>query len=107
VGALVLADPWFDYLAFPIAPLVLVAQVGAMFLPRTGWRLALGLACPALIVAMTWFLAENHDPADGAPIGFAFMVLWILATAVIFVAALIRELVGALAGRRTQAVHPS
>lgn len=94
VDALVLADPWYDYLAFPIAPLVLVVQIGAMFAARAAWRLALGVGCPALIAAMTWFLVEIHDPAEGAPIGFAFMVLWMLASAVIVVAALIRELIG-------------
>ena len=107
MDALVLADPWYDYLAVPIAPLVLAIQVGALFVRRPAWPLALGIACPALIVAMTWFLVEKHDPAEGAPIGFAFMVLWILASAVIFLAALIRELIGRLVSWRAHVAKPS
>ena len=99
--ALVVADPWYDYLAFPIAPLVLVGQVAAIFLPRAAWRVAGAVAGPALIVAMFFFVADQPDPDEGANIGAGVMLLWLMASAVILVVALSRELIG-LAARRVR-----
>jgi hypothetical protein len=94
MDALVLADPWYDYLAFPIAPLVLVGQVGAMFTRRRALRLAAAVACPMLLTAMFFFVAEKPDPAEGANIGAGVMLLWLLVSAVLLLVALGRELVG-------------
>jgi hypothetical protein len=40
------ADPWYDYLALLIAPLVLLVQLGALFISSRAWRWSLGIACP-------------------------------------------------------------
>jgi ABC-type glycerol-3-phosphate transport system permease component len=45
-------DPWHDYLALPIAPLVLLVQAVGLFLPLRALRWALALACPLAILVM-------------------------------------------------------
>jgi hypothetical protein len=58
------ADPWYDYLALPIAPLVLLVQLGALFIPSRAWRWSLGVACPLAIVAMFLYIAAvRSSPA--------------------------------------------
>jgi hypothetical protein len=92
VGFLVLADPWYDYIALPIAPLLLVVQFAALFLRRAGAGLAVGLSCVGLLVAMTVFLVTTLDPAEGAPIGLGVMFLWILMSAALVAVAVVREM---------------
>ena len=54
-------DPWHDYLAFPIAPLTLAVQIGALFVRRRSLRWILGLACPAAIAAMFAYVTSLPD----------------------------------------------
>ena len=88
------ADPWYDYLTFPIAPLVLLVQLVAVFLPSRPWRWALGLGCPLAIVAMFLYVVSIPvGPDEGVNIGAAIFVLWLLGSGVLLVFALLVELV--------------
>ena len=89
-------DPWHDYLAFPVAPLILVVQIGALFVRRRSLRWILGLACPAAIIAMFAYLSSLPDrQQEGVNLGSAVLLLWLLASLVVVVIAVIREVVSA------------
>jgi hypothetical protein len=88
------ADPWYDYLALPIAPLVLLVQLGALFIPSRAWRWSLGIACPLAIVAMFLYVAAVAvKPGEGVNLGAAFLLLCLLGSGVLLIAALLLELV--------------
>ena len=88
------ADPWYDYLALPIAPLVLLVQLGAVFVPSRAWRWALGIACPLAILAMFLYVVSLPvKPNEGVNIGAAIFVLWLLVSGALLVLALVVELV--------------
>jgi hypothetical protein len=87
-------DPWYDYLALPIAPLVLLVQVGGLFLPSRAWRWALGLACPLAILAMLLYVDSLPiEPDEGVNIGAGLLFGWLMVSGVLFVLALLVELV--------------
>jgi 4-amino-4-deoxy-L-arabinose transferase-like glycosyltransferase len=87
-------DPWHDYLALPIAPLVLLAQIGALFLPSRHWRWALAAACPLGILAMWLYVASLPEkPGEGVNIGAGVLVLWLIVSVVIFLVGLVAEAV--------------
>ena len=89
-------DPWHDYLAFPVAPLTLVVQIGALFVRRRWLRWMLGLACPAAIAAMFVYVTSLPDrEGEGVNLGAAVLLLWLLASFVILAIAVVRELVTA------------
>ena len=89
-------DPWHDYLAFPIAPLTLAVQIGALFVRRRSLRWILGLACPAAIAAMFAYVTSLPDrEGEGVNLGAAVLLLWLLASFVILAIAVVRELVTA------------
>ncbi|MET1082046.1 MAG: hypothetical protein ABWY12_03215, partial [Burkholderiales bacterium] len=89
-------DPWHDYLAFPVAPLTLTVQIGALFVRHRSLRWILGLACPAAIAAMFAYVTSLPDrEGDGVNLGAAVLLLWLLASFVILAIAIVRELVTA------------
>ena len=70
-------DPWHDYLALPIAPLVLVVQLVALFLPRRGARWAIEILCPLAITAMFLYVSSIETrPGEGVNIGEGILFLW-------------------------------
>jgi hypothetical protein len=89
------ADPWYDYLAIPIAPLVLLAQIGILFLPSRAWRGVLSLACPLAILAMVLYVDSRPIPPDESSvnIGAGVFFLWLVVSVVLLVLALLVELV--------------
>ena len=92
-------DPWHDYLAFPVAPLTLALQIGALFMRRRPLRWILGLACPAAIAAMFAYVTSLPIRyGEGVNLGAAVLLLWLLASLVVLAIAVLRELV--TAGRR-------
>jgi uncharacterized membrane protein len=85
-------DPWHDYLALPIAPLVLLVQAGALFLSRREWRWALGIACPFAILAMLLSVASlPSKPEEGANIGAGVILLWMVVSVALLVVAVSAE----------------
>ena len=85
-------DPWHDYLALPIAPLVLLVQIGALFLPSRPWRWALAVACPVAILAMLLYVASlPEEPGEGVNIGAGVLVVWLIASVVLLLVALLAE----------------
>jgi hypothetical protein len=97
-------DPWHDYLALPIAPLVLLVQLGALFIPHRVWRWALALACPGAILVMLFYVASLPErPGEGVNIGAGVLLLWTVVSAVLLVIALAAEVVRLLAGTRRSA----
>jgi len=88
------ADPWYDYLAIPVAPLVLLAQIGILFLPSRAWRWVLSLACPLAILAMLLYVDTRPiAPDEGVNIGAGVLFLWLVVSVVLLVLALLVELV--------------
>jgi len=85
-------DPWYDYLAFPVAPIVLIAQIAALFL-RPAWiRIGLSVAATVSIYAMAEYIWSRPDrPGEGVNIGAAVFVAWLLASIGLLGIALARE----------------
>ena len=98
---MIVAEPWYDYLAFPIAPLVVLVQVGMFFLPWRSLRLAASAACFGAIKLMTDYLG-NRPPEQGEGVSFGFVIVgWYVLSMVLLVAAAIREVVQFLDSRRS------
>ena len=74
-------DPWYDYLAFPVAPVVLIVQIAALFL-RPAWvRIGLSVAATVSIYVMAEYVWSLPDrPGEGVNIGAAVFVGWLLAS---------------------------
>jgi len=90
----VVADPWYDYLALPVAPLVLVAQFAALFLRPwwVRWALLAG-GTLAILVMLVYVASIELAPDEGANIGAGVLFLWLLVSLVLLVAGGVRELV--------------
>jgi hypothetical protein len=85
-------DPWHDYLAFPVAPLVLVTQVSALFLRPRWVRLVFAGGCTAAIAAMFAYVESLYVPAsEGVNIGAGILGLCLFASIALLVVALARE----------------
>jgi hypothetical protein len=89
-----LADPWYDYLALPIAPLVLLVQLGALLIRKTWLRWGLSIACATAITAMFLYVASLPvSETEGVNIGAGVMLLWLLGSLVLVVLLVIRDVV--------------
>ena len=87
-----LIDPWYDYFAFPIAPLVLVAQLVGLFLRTLAIRWMLLVTGPLLIGAMLAYVTTRPVRADeGVNIGEGVLVLCLLASLALTLLALLFE----------------
>jgi hypothetical protein len=72
-------DPWYDYLAIPVAPLVLLAQWAAAYVPQRAVRLTLSGAATASIAAMlVYIVLLPISEAEGANIGAGVMFVWLI-----------------------------
>ena len=90
-----MGDPWHDYLALPIAPFLLLVQLGALFIRPRWVRLVLAVGCTAAIAVMLAYVASLDVPASqGVNIGEALLALWLSVSIVLLVAAFVREGVG-------------
>ena len=97
---MILADPWYDYIALPIAPLVLLVQFGTLFLRRRWLRLAGALACTAAIVGMFAYVASiDLGPDEGANIGAGVLLLLSTVSVLLLGATAIGELARVLVRR--------
>jgi hypothetical protein len=89
---MIVADPWYDYLALPIAPVVLFLQLGALFIPRFWLRAAASLACFAAIAWMNHYVSSiDLAPDEGANIGAGVMLLWWTCSILLLGAAVVGE----------------
>ena len=70
-------DPWYDYLALPAAPAVLLVQAFALSLPSP-WRQGVALAGTAAIAAMLVFVWTLDTGDTGANIGGGLLVIALL-----------------------------
>jgi hypothetical protein len=92
---MLVADPWYDYLAVPIAPLVLLVQFGALFVRPWRPRWAVSGACIAAITVMLLYVASlPEEPDEGVNIGAGVLVLWWLCSFVLVLALVARDLLG-------------
>jgi hypothetical protein len=90
-------DPWHDYLAIPIAPLLLVVQLAALFARSRMVRLGLSFACATAIAAMLAYVASLPTrPDEGVNIGAGVLVLWFLVSLLLLALAVVREAVSLL-----------
>lgn len=68
-------DPWYDFLALPIAPLVLLTQFAALFSRRL--RRVVG-ASGTVAIATMFLLILVLPSGGGANIGAFFLLVWFL-----------------------------
>ena len=82
-------DPWYDYLAFPIAPLILLVQLAGLAIPKRSLRRRLAVVLTFAILAMFAFvILIPLAPEEGANIGAGFMFFWLLGSLALLRAAL-------------------
>ena len=55
------SDPWHNFLAIPIAPVVLMCQLAAMFLPFPTSRRVMVIGASAVMTAMTLIVLAVAD----------------------------------------------
>jgi hypothetical protein len=85
-------DPWQDYLALPIAPLVLLLQIVALFLPQRPVRWTLAVLCPLAILAMLLYVDSLPvEPDEGVNIGAGVLYLWLIVSLALLVLAIVVE----------------
>jgi hypothetical protein len=94
-----LADPWYDYLAIPIGPLVLLLQLASIFLPERTMRWTIGLGCTATLTAMLFYVSSLDLNNAGANIGAGVLALWLICSIALLAAAGLRDVV-TVVGRR-------
>ena len=88
------ADPWYDSLALPIGPLVLVVQFGALFVRLWWLRWVISAACFAGITAMLGYVASLPvGPDEGVNIGAGLLALWWLCSFVLALVLLGRDVI--------------
>ena len=93
-------DPWYDYLALPVAPLVLLAQGVALFLPNRTVRWALlGGGTAAIAVMFVYVATLDLGPDEGANIGAGVLLLWLLVSLALLAAGFGREVFSRVASR--------
>jgi hypothetical protein len=87
-----LMDPWYDYLAIPYAPLVLLVQVAALFVRRGLRRWSISIACTAVIAAMFLYVESLPVRADeGANIGAGVLFLWLIVSVLLLIVGIVRD----------------
>jgi hypothetical protein len=98
------ADPWYDYLALPIAPLVLLVQFGALLIRPWWLRWGISAACIAAITVMLLYVASLPvGPDEGVNIGAGVLVLWWFCSLVLVFVLAARDVIGTAfrVGRRS------
>ena len=96
-------DPWHDYLAFPIAPLLLLAQFLTLFASDRRVRLGVAIGVTITLFAMFWYVASLElEPSEGANIGAGVLLLAVLLSLALLPFAGIQEVVNAVRRRRAR-----
>ena len=94
-----IADPWYDYLALPIAPLVLLVQAASLFVNPRWLRWAFSVACAAAIFVMFVYVVSLPTEGEGANIGAGVLFLELALSILLLGVGLVREAVEAIARR--------
>jgi hypothetical protein len=99
--------PWWDYLAFPVAPFLLLVQSGALFIRRTRWRWGINVTCVVAIAAMLVYVGSVSPEEDqrapvGAEIGTSLLSFWLAMAVVLLAIGVVREVVARLRGGRSR-----
>jgi hypothetical protein len=84
-------EPWYDYLAFPYAPLLLLAQVAALFVPIKPLRWVLLVGSAVGIAAMFVYVATLDVADEGANIGAGLLLMWLAVAVALVVVGVRRE----------------
>ena len=100
-GVELLADPWYDYLAFPLAPALLGAQFAALFARDRRVRLGTAIGVAVTLIALFLYVASlDLDASEGANIGAGVLLLAVLVSVAMLPFAGIQEVVNAVRRRR-------
>lgn len=92
-------DPWYDYLAIPVAPLLLLVQVGVLFIRPALWRWGISLACTAAITGMLFYVDSRPvAPDEGVNIGAGVLVFWLVVSFALLAVGVAREVVAFTVG---------
>jgi putative flippase GtrA len=83
-------DPWYDYLAIPVAPVILVLQAVALRTHNRRLRRLLAVGGTAAIVAMFVFITFVIPAGPGANIGAGIMLIWVACSLAMLCAVAIR-----------------
>jgi putative Ca2+/H+ antiporter (TMEM165/GDT1 family) len=67
-------DSWYDYIALPIGPLVLLTQMAAMLLPFRQSRRVVVTGASAAMLAMMVVVLFAGRPSEGANIGAGLLL---------------------------------
>ena len=85
-------DPWHDYLALPVGPLLLLAQLIAVFIRPRWVRLVFGFGCTTAIALMLGYVSSLETRAsEGVDIGEALLAFWLGISIVLLVIEVARE----------------
>ena len=91
---MLVADPWYDYLALPIGPIVLFMQFVALFVQIWWLRWGISAACFAAILVMLAYVASIPvGPDEGVNIGEGVLFLWLLCSLVLMLVLVAREVI--------------
>ena len=105
---MIVADPWYDYLAFPIAPFVLFLQFGALFIPRWRLRIPASLACFGAIAWMDGYVSGLELEGEGVNFGEIILVFWFVVSLGLLAVAAVAEVVRIVVRRnRTSRARPT
>lgn len=89
-----IADPWYDYMALPLAPLVLLVQVVALFVRRWTVRWAVSIVCFVAVTAMFFYVASlPTTESEGVNIGAGVLLLWFLGSILLLIVLVVREMI--------------
>jgi cytochrome c biogenesis factor len=93
-GRLRVGDPWYDYLAIPVAPLLLLVQIGVLFIRPALWRWGISLACTAAITGMFFYVDSRPvAPDEGVNIGAGVLIFWLVVSVALLAVGVAREVV--------------
>ena len=84
-------EPWYDYLAFPYAPLLLLAQVAALFVPIRLLRWVLLVGSAVAIATMFVYVATLDVADEGANIGAGLLLMWVAVAVALVIVGVRRE----------------
>lgn len=87
---LVAVDPWYDYLAIPVAPMILALQAVALGTQNRRLRRLLAVGGTVAIVAMFVVITFLVPAGPGANIGAGIMLMWLACSLAILCAVAIR-----------------